>query len=73
MAQIRYLKNAWAKKDEDGDYWLYIQSSEGQAMFCLSECIDLDAEENSEIRRALDAWRAEQDSANGKGKRPDTA
>jgi len=66
VAEIRYLKNAWAKKDEDGDYWLYIQSSEGQAMFCVSDCIDLDAEENAEIRRALDAWLAEQDRTNGK-------
>jgi hypothetical protein len=34
-----YLKNAWAKKDADGDYWLFIQTKEGQAMFCLSETI----------------------------------
>jgi len=60
-----YLKNASAKKDEAGDYWLYIASSEGQAMFCLSECIDLDAEENANIRRTLDAWLAEQDRTNG--------
>ncbi len=56
-----YLKNASAKKDEDGDYWLFIASSEGQAMFCLSECIDLDSPENEQIKRALDAWLAEQD------------
>jgi hypothetical protein len=61
----RYLKNAWAKKDEDGDYWLFIRSSEGQAVFCLSECIDLDSPENAMIRRTLDAWLAEQDSTNG--------
>jgi hypothetical protein len=65
MAQIRYLKNAWAKKDEDGDYWLFIQSSQGQAMFCLSDCMDLDAEDHAPIRRALDEWLAEQDSTNG--------
>jgi hypothetical protein len=57
-----YLKNASAKKDEGGDYWLYIASSEGQAMFCLSECVDLDAIENAGIRRTLDAWLAEQDA-----------
>ena len=65
MAEIRYLKNAWARKDEDGDDWLFIRSSEGEAMFCLSECLDLDAEENACIRRTLDAWLAEQDSTNG--------
>jgi len=61
-----YLKNASAKKDEHGDYWLYISSSGGQAMFCLSDCIDLDAEENANIRRTLDAWLAEQNRTNGK-------
>ena len=66
MTEQGYLTNAWADKDTDGDYWLYIQSSEGQAMFCLSDCIDLDAEENANIRRALDAWLAEQDHTNGK-------
>lgn len=60
-----YLKNAWARKDADGDYWLFIQSSEGHAMFCLSECLDLNAEENAGIRRTVDAWLAEQDSPNG--------
>jgi hypothetical protein len=60
-----YLKNASARKDADGDYWLFIESSEGKAMFCLSECMDLDAEENSIIRRTLDVWLAEQDSGNG--------
>jgi len=62
----RYLKNASARKDADGDYWLFIESSEGKAMFCLSECLDLNLEENSVIRRTLDAWLAEQDSGNGK-------
>ena len=66
MAEPCYLRNAWADKDADGDYWLYIQSSQGQAMFCLSDCIDLDAEENANIRRTLDAWLAEQNRTNGK-------
>lgn len=61
-----YLKNAWAKKDPDGDQWLYIHSSEGQAMFCLSECIDLDAIEMLGYDAAVDAWLAEQDHTNGK-------
>jgi hypothetical protein len=65
MAEIRYLKNAWAEKDADGDYWLHIHSSEGPAMFCLSECMDLDAEGNEFIRRTLDLWLAEQDNTNG--------
>lgn len=62
----RFLKNASVKKDEDGDYWLYIQSGELHAMFCFTGGIDMDADENSEIRRALAAWLADQDSANGK-------
>jgi len=66
VAEQRYLKNAWAKKDADGDYWLFIQSSAGEAMFCLSDCMDLSSEENEPIRRALDAWLAEQDRTNGK-------
>jgi hypothetical protein len=66
MAEQRYLKNAWANKDEDGDYWLYIRSSEGRAMFCLSDCMDLHAEGHEPIKRALDAWLAEQDCTNGK-------
>ena len=61
-----YLKNASAKRDADGDYWLFIESSEGKAMFCLSECIDLEAEENELIKRVLDGWLADQDSGNGK-------
>jgi hypothetical protein len=65
----RYLKNARAAKDEDGDYWLYIESSEGQAMFCLSECMNLNAPENDPIKRALEAWLVEQDSTNGKSKK----
>jgi len=56
-----YLKNAFAKKDEEGDYWLFISSSEGQAMFCLSDCMDLNAVENEFVRRAREAWLAEQD------------
>jgi hypothetical protein len=66
MAEPRYLKNAWANKDEDGDYWLHIQSGDTHAVFCLSECLDLDAAENTEIRRTLEAWLAEQDSENGR-------
>ena len=61
----RYLKNAWIDKDEDGDYWLHIQSGSRTAMFCLSECLDLNADENVEVRRTLEAWFADQDSENG--------
>lgn len=61
----RYLKNARVEKDEEGDYWLHIESGGEQAMFCLSEILDLDADENSEIRRTLEAWFADQDSDNG--------
>lgn len=66
MAKVRYLKNAWIKKDAEDDYWLCIQSTEGlSAMFCLSETMDLEADENSIVRRALESWAAEQDSENG--------
>jgi len=61
----RYLKNAWVDQDEDGDYWLRIESGALHAVFCITETMDLDAEENSEIRRALQAWLADQDSGNG--------
>lgn len=65
MAEIRYLKNAWVRKDGEGDYWLNIESGETSAMFCLTESIDLDADENSIIRRVLESWIADQDSENG--------
>lgn len=59
-----YLKNAWANKDADGSYWLFIQGGDLQAMFRL---VPTD-EEDSITRRALDAWLAEQDNTNGEGK-----
>ena len=64
-----YLQNASAKKDADGNYWLFIQSGALKAMFQLMSADD--DEEDSIPRRALDAWLAEQDSANGKGKSAD--
>jgi hypothetical protein len=67
MPATRYLNNAWAKKDANGDYWLFIESGDLQAMFRL----DPGEEEDSIPRRALDAWLAQQDSANGKAKHPD--
>ena len=65
MAEPRYLKNAWAKKDADGVYWLFIQSGDLQAMFNLYEPSDAEQDEDSAIQRTLDAWLAEQDSTNG--------
>jgi hypothetical protein len=67
MPATPYLKNAWAKKDAEGDYWLFIQGGDLQAMFRL----DAGEEENSMPRRALDAWLAEQDNTNGKAKHRD--
>lgn len=61
----RYLKNAWVKKDDEGDYWLYIESGELSAMFCFTESINLDAPENSIVHAALESWMADQDSENG--------
>ena len=66
MPATPYLKNAWAKKDAEGVYWLFIKGGDLQAMFRL----DPGDEEDSIPRRALDAWLAEQDSSNGKGKKP---
>ena len=70
-----YLKNAWAKKDADGDYWLFIESGDLKAMFCLSHRYTVDPvsgqtidNENSISRRALAAWLSNQDSTNGKTK-----
>ena len=60
-----YLRNARVEKDEDGDYWLHIQSGGREAVFCLSECLDLNAAENAGVRETLEAWIADQDSQNG--------
>jgi hypothetical protein len=35
MPATRYLKNAWAKKYANGDYWLFIQGGDLRAMFRL--------------------------------------
>ncbi len=64
MSATPYLKNAWANKDADGNYWLYIQGGDLQAMFCLSH--KEDADEDSIPRCALAAWLSDQDSTNGK-------
>jgi hypothetical protein len=68
-----YLKNAWAKKDADGDYWLFIQGGDLKQGFCLSHRYRFDPvsgetidDENTIARRALAAWLAEQESSNGK-------
>ena len=67
----RYLRNAWVRKDEEGDYWLYIESGGLSAMFCLTESMDMKADEYSVIRRALESWVADQDNTNGKIKKPE--
>lgn len=66
MPATRYLKNAWAKKDADGSYWLFIQGGDLKAMFRL----DPGDEEDSIPRRALNAWLSEQDTTNEKTKKP---
>ncbi len=63
MPATPYLKNAWAKRDADGVYWLFIEAEDLQAMFRLSGKED---GEDSIPRRALAAWLADQDSTNGK-------
>jgi hypothetical protein len=64
----RYLKNAWARKDAQGDYWLFIQGGDQQAMFRLNP----GEEEDPLMRRVLDAWLAEQDSTNAEKRKPET-
>ena len=59
-----YLKSASVDKDESGDYWLHVYSGEGHAVFCLNDCLDLNAEENAGVRRTLETWLADQDSRN---------
>jgi hypothetical protein len=61
----RYLKNAWVKKDADGNYWLYIQAADLQSMFCLYESVNDEVDRNSTVRRTLDDWLTDQDSTNG--------
>ena len=68
MSATPYLKNASARKDADGKYWLFIEGGGLKAFFQL---LSDDQDENSIPRRALDAWLAEQDSTNGKAKQPD--
>jgi hypothetical protein len=63
-----YLRNASVNKDEGGDYWLHIYSGEGHAVFCLNDCLDLNAAENAGVRETLEAWTADQDSGNGQKK-----
>jgi hypothetical protein len=63
-----YLKNASAKEDAGGAYWLFIQGGDLKATFRL----DTGDDKDSIPRRALDAWLAEQDSTNGKAKHQDT-
>ena len=58
----RYLKNAWARRDANGDYWLFIEGGDLHAGFLLSSG---GVDEEGIERRALEAWLAEQDSTNG--------
>ena len=52
MAEPRYLKNAWAKKDADGVYCLFIQGGDLQARFNLYEPSDAQDEDSSYSARA---------------------
>jgi hypothetical protein len=70
MPATCYLKNAWAKKDADGSYWLFIKGGDLQSMFNLYEPSDAEQDEDSAMQRTLNAWLAEQDSTNGKTKKP---
>ena len=66
MDKSRYLKNAWVRKDADGNYWLYIKGGDLQSMFCLYQSVNDKVDAESIPRRTLDAWLAEQDGTNGK-------
>lgn len=63
-----YLKNASVRRDEDGDYWLFIEAGDLKAAFCISR--KADSSEESIERRTLNAWLGEQDSSNGEKKAP---
>jgi hypothetical protein len=70
-----YLKNAWIRKDSDGDYFLYIRTADGSgAMINLTAANpSLDDEIKNEInpergkddfiKGLFESWLAEQDSS----------
>jgi len=73
--QIPYLKNAWIRKDGEGDYFLYIRTEDGSgAMINLTAANpSLDDEikneikpgrgKNDFIKELFESWLAEQDSS----------
>ena len=68
MSMIRYLKNAWVKKDA-GVYYFYFKVGDEQWMLNLSAFNPdelLSQEGPTLIQQKLDAWLAEQDRTNGK-------
>jgi hypothetical protein len=75
QTQTPYLKNAWIRKDSDGDYFLYIRTENGSgAMINLTAANpSLDDEIKNEInpergksdfvKELFESWLAEQDSS----------
>jgi hypothetical protein len=69
------LKNAWVRKDGDGDYFLFIKAEDGSgAMINLTAAnpsldeqikneINPDRVKNDSIIRIFESWLAEQDSS----------
>ena len=60
--KVPYLKNASARKDSDGTYWLFIEGGGLKTTIRLSGIED---GEDSIPRRALEAWLAEPDKTDG--------
>ena len=73
--QTPYLKNAWIRKDSDGDYFLYIRTEDGSgAMINLTAAnpslddeikneINPERRKNDFIKELFERWLAEQDSS----------
>lgn len=79
---IPYLKNAWVRQDEEGHYYFYIRTKDGNgAMFnltllnpSLDEQIknEINPERQDTIDKAvLASWLEEQESPSGKSKKPE--
>ena len=56
----RYLKNAWAKKDADGDYWLFIRNGEGpgNVLSCRSAWISTPKKTHSYAALSMRGWQS---------------
>jgi hypothetical protein len=75
QTQTPCLKNAWIRKDRDGDYFLYIRTEDGSgAMINLTAAnptlddeikneINPERGKNDFVKELFESWLAEQDSS----------